>query len=69
LLALILEEGEAYPGFFTDELNIDSNQINEMLKSLCQEGYITCETYTTPARKVKYIEPIITMKGKEFLIK
>jgi Mn-dependent DtxR family transcriptional regulator len=69
LLALILEEGEAYPGFFTDELNLESSQINEMLKTLCQEGYITCKTYITPARKVKYIEPIITTKGKSFLKK
>jgi DNA-binding PadR family transcriptional regulator len=69
LLTLIYEEGEAYPGFFTDELDIESNQINEMLKTLCQEGYITCETYTTPARKVKYINPIITHKGKTFLEK
>lgn len=67
LLSLIFEEGEAYPGFFTDELNIESSQINEMLKTLCQEGYITCKTYVTPARKVKYIEPIITHKGKTFL--
>jgi hypothetical protein len=69
LLALINEEGEAYPGFFTDELNIESSQINEMLKTLCQEGYITCKTYITPARKVKYIEPLITHKGKTFLEK
>lgn len=69
LLALIEEEGEAYPGFFTDELNIESSQINEMLKTLCQEGYITCKTYVTPARKVKYIEPLMTLKGKTFLEK
>lgn len=69
LLMLIYEEGEAYPGFFTDELDLDSNQINDMLKTLCQEGYITCDTYTTPARKVKYIEPVITCKGKTLLEK
>lgn len=69
LLAIIYEEGEAYPGFFSDELNIDSSQVNEMLRILSQEGYITCKTYTTPARKIKYIEPIITSKGKTFLEK
>jgi len=67
LLALIYEEGEAYPGFFTDEMGLDSSQINEMLRILCQEGYITCKTYITPARKTKYIEPLMTSKGKTFL--
>ena len=65
LLRLIAEEGEVYPGFFSDELDVPSYRIDEMLKKLCKEGYITCRTYTTPGGKVKYIEPIITTKGSE----
>ncbi len=69
LLRLIAEEGEVYPGFFSDELDIPNHRIDEMLKKLCQEGYITCKTYKSPGGKIKYIEPIITTKGREKIAK
>jgi len=67
LLRLIEEEGEVYPGFFSDELDIQSHRIDEMLEKLCIDGFVTCKTYTTPGGKVKYIDPIITNKGSRML--